>query len=164
MCAGYRGPSGNFSVRLSVVVSVDIAAALEHARSTPNGVLTTIRRDGRPQLSNISHSVGSDGLIRISITADRAKFHNLTRDPRASLYVGQDDFQAYAVIDGDAFLPPPAADPHDATVDELVRLYTAIRGAEHPDWEDYRRAMVADRRTAVRLTPTHAYGYIRSAG
>ena len=164
MCAGYRGVSGNFSVTVSVVEPVDIAAALEHARSTNNGVLTTIRRDGRPQLSNISHAIGFDGVIRISITADRAKFHNLKRDPRASLYVGQDDFQAYAVIDGDAFLPPPAADPHDATVDELVQLYTAIRGVEHPDWEEYRRAMVTDRRTVVRLMPTRAYGYVPSNG
>ncbi len=164
MCAGYRRPSGNFSVTLEVVEPMDIAAALEHARSTYNGVLTTIRRDGRPQLSNISYAVGTDGVIRISITADRAKFHNLKRDPRASLYVGQDDFQAYAVIDGDAFVLPPATDPHDATVDELVQLYSAIRGVEHPDWEDYRRTMVADRRTVVRLEPTHAYGYVRPAG
>jgi hypothetical protein len=73
MSAGYRGVSGNFSVTVSVVVPVDIATALEHARSTDNGVLTTIRRDGRPQLSNISHSIGFDGVIRISITAARRR-------------------------------------------------------------------------------------------
>src|SRR6266496_1762778 len=158
MGAGYRDPFGNFSNRPVVVGRMEISAALEHARTTRNGVLATIRRDGRPQLSNISHSVGADGVIRISITADRAKYHNLARDPRGSLYVGRDDFWAYAVIDGDVTMPPVASGPDDDTVEELVRLYRDVQG-EHPDWDDYRRAMVADRRTVVRLTPTHAYGW-----
>ena len=159
MTAGYRGWFGNFSTHSLVVCGMDLTTALEHARTTHNGVLTTIRRDGRPQLSNISHSVGADGVIRISITADRAKYHNLVRDPRGSLYVGRDDFWAYAVLDGDVTMPPPAADPADDTVEELIRLYREIRG-EHPDWDDYRQAMVADRRTVVRLSPTHAYGWL----
>src|SRR4051794_20731909 len=159
MAAGYRGWFGNFSTRGVVVRPMDIAAALEHARTTRNGILTTIRRDGRPQLSNITHSVGDDEVIRISVTGDRAKYHNLARDPRASLYVGRDDFWAYVVIDGDVTMPPVAADPHDATVEELIRLYREVRG-EHSDWDDYRRAMVADHRTVVRLTPSHAYGYL----
>ena len=159
MRAGYRGRFGNFSAHGVVVGPMDIAAALEHARTTRNGILTTIRRDGRPQLSNISHSVGDDGVIRISITGDRAKYHNLLRDPRGALYVGRDDFWAYVVIDGDVTMPPVAADPNDDTVEELIRLYREIRG-EHPDWDEYRRAMVADHRTVVRLTPTHAYGFV----
>jgi PPOX class probable F420-dependent enzyme len=159
MCAGYRGRFGNFSTRPVVVSRMDIATALEHARTTGNGILTTIRRDGRPQLSNITHSVGDDGVIRISITGDRAKYHNLVRDPRGSLYVGRDDFWAYVVLDGDVTMPPVATEPDDATVDELVSLYRSLRG-EHPDWDEYRRAMVADHRTVVRLTPTHAYGYL----
>src|SRR3954470_13785034 len=108
MRAGYRGRFGNFSTPGDVVRPMDITVALEHARSTHNGVLTTIRRDGRPQLSNITHLVHADGLIRISITADRAKYHNLVRDPRGSLFVGRDDFWAYAVIDGDVTMPPVA--------------------------------------------------------
>jgi len=159
MRAGYRSHVGNFSARATVVGPMEIADALEHARTTRNGILTTIRRDGRPQLSNIAHAVGADGVIRISITADRAKYHNLVRDQRASLYVGREDFMGYAVIDGEATMPPVAADPADPTVDELIDLYRALVG-EHPDWDDYRRAMVADRRTVVRLTPTHAYGWL----
>jgi PPOX class probable F420-dependent enzyme len=137
---------------------MDLAEALTHARSTGKGILTTIRRDGRPQLSNITHAVGDDAIIRISITAGRAKYHNLVPDPRGSLYVGRDDFNGYVVIDGDVVLPPPAAAKDDATVEELVDLYRAVRG-EHPDWDEYRQAMVDDRRTVVRLTPTHAYGF-----
>ena len=52
-----------------------------------------------------------------------------------------------------------AAEPDDATVDELVEYYRALAG-EHPDWDDYRRAMVADRRLIVRLRPERAYGML----
>lgn len=137
---------------------MDIAAALDHARTSRNGVLATLKRDGRPQLSNITYAVDPMGLIRISITAGRAKFHNLQRDPRASLYVGREDFGAYVVIDGDVTMPPPAAAVDDPTVDELVQLYRSVAG-EHPNWDEYRQAMVTDGRTVVRLTPSHAYGW-----
>ena len=136
---------------------MDLTAALDFARPRRNGVLTTLKADGRPQLSNIIYAVGDDGIVRISITADRAKYANLRRDPRASLHVTQDDFWAYVVLEGDVELAPVAAAPDDATVEELVTLYRAMVG-EHPDWDDYRRAMVTDRRTVARLRPTHAYG------
>ncbi len=140
---------------------MDTAAALAFARTTHNSVLATHKRDGRPQLSNVSHAVGPDGVIRVSVTAARAKFANLSRDPRASLYLTRADFMAYVVIEADVSLAPVAADPHDATADELVEYYRSVQG-EHPDWEDYRRAMVRDRRTMVRLTATHVYGYAGS--
>ncbi|MEC3915187.1 PPOX class F420-dependent oxidoreductase [Nocardia sp. CDC160] len=139
---------------------MDLAKALDFARSHQGSVLTTIRRDTRPQLSNVTHWVGEDGLIRISITADRAKYHNLRRVPWAALHVTSKDFWSYAVLEGDTELSPVAADPHDATVEELITYYRALSG-EHPDWDDYRRAMVADRRAVVRFTPTRAYGALR---
>jgi len=138
---------------------MDIATALDFARPMRNGVLTTIKRDGRPQLSNITYAVGDDGAVRISITADRAKYANLVRDPRASLHIARPDFWAYVVLEGDADLAPVASTPDDATVGELVELYRSV-GGEHPDWDDYRAAMVRDRRTVVRLRPTHAYGML----
>lgn len=138
---------------------MDLTAALDFARPRRNGVLTTLKADGRPQLSKIIYAVGDDGIVRISSTADRAKYANLRRDPRASLHVTQDDFWAYVVLEGDVELAPVAAAPDDATVEELVTLYRAMVG-EHPDWDDYRRAMVTDRRTVARLRPTHAYGML----
>jgi len=139
---------------------MEIATALEFVRQHRHGVLTTQRRDGRPQLSNIAYWVTADGVVEISITAGRAKYHNLRRDPRASVHVTQDDFYAYAVLDGDAEVLPVAADPGDATVEALVAQYRGVIG-EHPDWDDYRSAMVRDQRTLVRLRPTHAYGMLR---
>lgn len=124
------------------------------------GVLVTLKRDGRPQLSNIAyvHREGPDGgEVRISVTDDRAKTRNIRRDPRVSLYVGRDDFWAYAVAEGTAELTPVASDPNDATVDALVEYYRALQG-EHPDWDDYRRAMVADRRLMVVMRVERLYG------
>jgi PPOX class probable F420-dependent enzyme len=138
---------------------VERGPALEFVRSRHQGVLVTLRRDGRPQLSNIAYHLGNDGVIRISVTADRAKTKNLARDPRASLYVSRDDFWAYVVIDGTAELSAVAAAPDDAAVDELVELYRSLQG-EHPDWDEYRAAMVADRRLVVRLRPEHGYGML----
>jgi len=141
---------------------MELHEALDFIRTERQGVLTTIRRDGRPQLSNIVYAVSADGTIRISVTADRAKTKNLTRDPRASLYVCRENFWAYAVVDGTAEVTPVAQDPGDATVDELVELYRSLAG-EHDDWDDYRAAMVKDGRLVLRISPTSAYGMLPSA-
>ena len=136
---------------------MELERGLELLREHRRGVLVTQRKNGRPQLSNIAYHFGDDGIVRISITDDRAKTKNLRRTPHASLYVGREDFWAYVVVDADVELTPVAADPNDATVDELVDYYRSVQG-EHPDWDDYRRAMVNDKRLMARLRPTHAYG------
>jgi len=122
------------------------------------GVLATIKRDGRPQLSNVTYHFDARALcVEISITEARAKTRNLRRDPRASLLVSADDGWSYAVAEGDAELSAPAAAPADATVEALVALYRNVAG-EHPDWDDYRRAMVTDGRVLLRLAVSHLYG------
>jgi PPOX class probable F420-dependent enzyme len=138
---------------------MEISEAVDFIRGHRNGVLVTQKRDGRPQLSNIVYVVGHDDVVRISITADRAKYANLRRTPLASLYVAREDFWAYAVIEADVQLSDVAAAPDDPAVTELVDVYRAIAG-EHDDWDAYRRAMVEDRRLVVRLEPTHAYGML----
>lgn len=123
-----------------------------------NGVLVTLKRDGRPQLSNIRYAYDpAKELIRVSVTADRVKARNLARDPRASLYATSEDFWTWAVAEGTAELTPVAAAPDDDTVAELIDLYRALDG-EHPDWDDYRTAMVRERRLVVKLHVEHFYG------
>lgn len=141
-----------------VIVGMEIAEALDFAGKHQNGVLVTLKRDGRPQLSNVTYGI-VDGVIKISITAGRAKYFNIVRDSRASLYVTRDDFWAYAVIEGDAEVSDVATNTDDPGVDELVDYYRAVAG-EHPDWDDYRKVMVDDERVMVRLQPTHAYGML----
>jgi PPOX class probable F420-dependent enzyme len=122
------------------------------------GVLSTIKRDGRPQLSNVSYYFDPRAVaIQVSVTEPRAKTRNLRRDARASIHVGADDGWAYAVAEGDALLTPPASAPDDDTVEALIALYRNIAG-EHPDWDEYRRAMVQDRRVVLTLPITHLYG------
>ena len=107
---------------------MDIDRAVAAVRANSHAVLTTLRQDGRPQLSNV--------------------------------LVDGESFWSYAVVEGDVTLSEVAADPHDAAADELVELYRSLSG-EHDDWEDYRAAMVRDRRVVVRISPTHAYGALR---
>jgi PPOX class probable F420-dependent enzyme len=150
--------AGNTRGRRGVIAGMEISEALDFVATRQNGVLATQKRDGRPQLSNITYGV-VDGVIKISITAGRAKYFNLLRDRRASLYVTREDFWGYVVLDGDATMSEIATKPDDPGADELVEYYRAIAG-EHPDWDDYRKVMVSDKRVVVRLQPTHAYGML----
>jgi PPOX class probable F420-dependent enzyme len=125
------------------------------------GVLVTLRRNGRPQLSNVSYAWDSgEQTIVVSTTDDRAKTANLRRDPRVSFYVTSGDFWSYVVVDGHAELSEVAKDPYDAAVEELVDYYRSVSG-DHPDWDDYRAAMVRDRRLVVRIRAERAYGSVR---
>jgi len=122
------------------------------------GVLATVKRDGRPQLSNVSYYFDARKVaVQVSVTEPRAKTRNLRRDPRASLLVSSDDGWSYAVAEGDAELTPPAVATDDDTVEALITLYRNIAG-EHPDWDDYRQAMVTDRRVLLTMPIAHVYG------
>lgn len=138
---------------------MEVSAALDYVRPRRNGVLVTLKRDGRPQLSNITYALGGDGLVRISVTSGRAKTVNARRDPRVSLHVTAEDFWSYVVIEGQASLLPDATDPSDATVEALVAYYQAVAG-EHPDWDEYRAAMVNEGRTILTIAPERAYGMV----
>jgi len=129
------------------------------AASRNIGALVTIKRDGRPQLSTVSFTFDSrTAMVRISVVDGRAKVHNLRRDPRGSVFVSSADGWTYAVLEGTVELSPVATAPDDDTVQELVDVYRTIRGEDHPDWDDYRAAMVADRRLVARLRVERAYG------
>ena len=125
------------------------------------GVLAVVKPDGRPHLSNVGYAYDpGQQLFRISVTDSRAKTRYLRADPRVTLQVTSKDFWTWVAVEGTADLTPTAADPHDATVEELITYYRAING-EHEDWDEYRAAMVADRRLVVRFRPEHIYGQFR---
>lgn len=134
--------------------------ALTSARNI--GALATINKDGRPHLSTVNFTLDpSTTMARISVIDGRAKVHNLRRDPRASIFVGSPDGWTYAVLEGIVELSPVALVPDDETVEELVEVFRAIRGEDHPDWDDYRAAMVADHRLVARLRVERMYGLVR---
>ena len=134
--------------------------ALTSARNI--GALATIKRDGRPQLSTVNFTLDPTTTVaRISVIDGGAKVHNLRRDPRASIFVGSPDGWTYAVLEGSVELSPLAMAAEDETVEELIEIFRAIRGEDHPDWDKYRAAMVADRRLVARLKVDHTYGLVR---
>jgi PPOX class probable F420-dependent enzyme len=138
---------------------MELTEAIDFVKARKNGVLTTIRANGRPQLSNILYVPGDGDTFRISITDSRAKTANIRRDPRVSLYVPGDNFWQFVVLEATGELAPVAADPHDATVDLLVDYYKAGNG-EHDNWDEYRAAMVADGRLILTVHPERAYGLV----
>ena len=122
-------------------------------------MLTTIKRDGRPQLSDVNYTA-ADRVIRFSTRNSLAKVHNLRRDPRVSLRVSAPGGAGYVVVEGTAELSPPSERTGDATVEELIEVYRLIAGKEHPDWDDYRRAMISDGRLVVRIHVERLYGWV----
>lgn len=121
------------------------------------GALVTLRRSGRPQTSNVVYAVRGEQVL-ISLTEDRAKTKNLRRDPRATLHVSTPDLSAWAAVDGDAQLSAVSTSPGDETGRALAALYVEIAGADHPDWDEFHRAMVEERRLLLTLSLTHGYG------
>jgi len=93
----------------------------------------------------------------VSMTAGRAKTANLRRDRRATLEVTSPDGLAWATAEGMATLTGPGTDPHGREVEALVNYYRIAAG-EHPDWDEYRSVMVADRRVLMAMTVDNVYG------
>jgi PPOX class probable F420-dependent enzyme len=130
---------------------MDVGAAQEFLRTNHQAVLVTFRRDGRPQTSPVSASVDDEGRVVISTRETALKVKNLERRPDASLCCFSDGFFGpWVQVDGQVEVVrlPEAMEP-------LVDYYRSVRG-EHPDWGDYRAAMVRDRRVLLRLTITSA--------
>ena len=138
---------------------MDLSQTLEWASTRTHAVLVTLRRDGRAQSSDVVYAV-LDGTICISLTARRAKTHNMRRDPRVVLHITDPGSWSYASIDAQAELSVVASAPDDAVVDDLVRVYRAVTGDEHPDWDEFRAAMVAEDRLVARIHPRSATGQI----
>jgi PPOX class probable F420-dependent enzyme len=140
-------------------MAIELADALAFVRENDRGVLVTLRRDGLPQLSNIMYVPDENDLIGISVTESRAKTKNLRRDPRAFLHVTRADFFAYVVLEGTVTLSSVATEPGDSVVDALVDMYRTARG-EHPDWDEFRQAMVDEGRVLAQLRVNRAYGML----
>ena len=124
---------------------MEVDAARDFMREHHRGILATTRQDGRPQMSAISVGVDGQGGAVISTREGAFKTRHIRRDPRVSVCVMSEDFRNWIQIDGTATVVslPEALDP-------LVDYYRAVAG-EHPDWDDYRRAMEEQRRVIVRI-------------
>jgi PPOX class probable F420-dependent enzyme len=117
---------------------------LEGLARHPLVVIATLQPDGRPHLSVVRPWI-HDGVAEVTLTDHRVKTRNLRRDPRAAFIAMDDGWDRFAVAEGRAELSPISTEPGDETGERLADLYRAVAG-EHPDWDEYYRAMVEDRR------------------
>src|SRR3954471_20049773 len=130
---------------------MDIPQALDSLRTNHRAVLATTRADVSPQLSPVTVGVDADGLVVVSTRETAVKTRNVRRDPRVYLCVFTDRFFGpWVQVAGTA----EVVSLPDA-MEGLVDYYRSISG-EHPDWDDYRRAMRAEQRVLLRITPTTA--------
>ena len=129
----------------------------EFATENHQGVLTCFRRNGMPQMSIVTCGAYRDG-VAFSTTADRAKLLNLQRDSRCSLMISKQDWWGYVVLEGRATILSQENTAADDLRDALRDVYRAATNQDHPNWEEYDQAMVADRRAAVIVVPDHIYG------
>jgi PPOX class probable F420-dependent enzyme len=131
---------------------MDIAQAVDFIRNNHRAVLHTFRRDGSPQLSPVAVGVDGGGRPIVSSRETAFKTKNLLRDPRATLCVLNDQFYGeWVYVDGvcEVVHLPEA-------MDLLVAYYRQVRGEEHPDWDEYRAAMEAERRVILRIAVERA--------
>jgi len=127
--------------------NVDVVTAQQFLRENDRAVLATWRRDGRLQMSPITVGLDANGRAIFSSRETAYKLRNLRRDSRASLCVfGKKFIGPWVQIEGTAEIAtlPEAMEP-------LVDYYRRL-ACEHPDWDDYRQAMIRDRRALIRIT------------
>jgi PPOX class probable F420-dependent enzyme len=125
---------------------MDVPEAVAFTAENHRAVLSTFRRSGVPQLTPVTVAP-RDGLVIISTRETAMKVKNIERDPRVSLCVFTDAFfGAHVQLDGRASI----ARLPDA-LEALVEYYRSVAG-EHPDWAEYREAMVRDRRVLLEIT------------
>jgi len=138
--------------------AVDLNELLDFVRPRHRMLLATMRSDGRPQLSPVSGGVDAEGRIIISTYPARAKTVNAERDSRTSVCVLSDEWDGpWVQVDGTAeVLHMPDA------LDALVDYYRCLAG-EHPDWDEYRAAMVVQDKSLLRITPTR-WGPLATGG
>ncbi|MEU3452951.1 PPOX class F420-dependent oxidoreductase [Micromonospora sp. NPDC006766] len=137
---------------------VDRDALLEFLRSRHRVILMTTRADGRPQSSPVAGGVDTEGRLVISTYPERAKVANIRRDPRVSVCVLSDDWNGpWVQADGTA----EVLDLPDA-LEPLVEYFRSISG-EHPDWDEYRQAMVKQGKSLIRVT-IDTWGPIATGG
>ena len=131
---------------------------LEFIRTRHHAIVITVRGDGRPQASPVTCGVDDEGRIVIATYPERAKTRNARRDPRVSVLFLSDDFGgAWVQVDGTG----EVLDVPDA-VEPLVDYFRAISG-EHPDWAEYREAMLKQGKSLLRVTPDR-WGPVATGG
>lgn len=140
---------------------MELSTALDWAGERKHAALITLRKDGRAQSSDIVYVI-DDGVFVISLTNGRAKTKNMVRDNRVVLHLSSPEEWSYLSFDGTVELSAATTSVDDATNDALVSYYEAISGGPHPNWDEYRAAMVEEGRLLAYFTPGSVVGQIKT--
>ncbi len=147
--------------RIATNTRVELPELLDFVRSRHRFVLITERADGTPQASPVSGGVDADGRLVVATYPERAKTRNARRRPRVSVVVLSDEWDdAWVEVDGTVEVLDAAEG--DAALDAFVDYFRSIAG-EHPDWAEYRQAMVDQGKSLLRITPER-WGPIATGG
>ena len=125
------------------------------------GVITTRQRNGASQVSIVVCGAYQDKAAFVSVRGNSAKVHNLRRDPNCTVLTVTPDWRSFVVVEGQATL----YDYRNTDAEELRVLlrevYRACGDKDHPDWEEYDRAMVEQDAVVVLVSPDRVYGRVR---
>ncbi|MGB8943990.1 MAG: PPOX class F420-dependent oxidoreductase [Streptomyces sp.] len=144
------------NIATNTTVSLD--ELLDFVRPRHRAILLTARGDGTPQGSPLTCGVDDSGRIVVSTYPERAKTRNAKRNPKVSIMVLSDEWNGpWVQIDGTAEVidSPESVEP-------LVEYFRNISG-EHPDWDEYREAMVKQGKSVIRITPER-WGPVATGG
>jgi PPOX class probable F420-dependent enzyme len=130
---------------------VDLSVLETFLKPNRQAVMITRRKDGRLQTSAVTAVWDPRGDVLVWSIRNRAKHHNLQRDPRATLCIVDDKFR-WIHVEGDTEISvQPEALP---LLDEYWRLRDQ---KEHPNWDEYRKKMIDEDRILFRVKPTHVF-------
>jgi len=140
-------------------MAITVEQAMEWAAARKHAVLITLRKDGRAQSSDVSYAVVDDAIV-VSLTATRAKTANMRRDPRIVVHITDPRTWSYVSFDAEVELGPVTTNPNDDAANALADYYERVAGEAHPDWDEYRAAMISEQRQLAYVRPTSAVGQI----
>ena len=130
---------------------MEIADAVRFLWENHTAVLCVTRRDGTPAMSPVMVAVDGEGRVCISTRETALKVAHARRTGTAAVCAFTRAFVGpWVQVSGpvEVLTLPEAMEP-------LVEYYRSVAG-EHPDWDDYRRAMTRERRCLLRITPDRA--------
>ena len=136
---------------------MEYSDVLSFLKAHHEGVVTTYRRSGAPQMSIVRCGPFRDTITLVA-RGGTAKLANLSRDPRCGVLAVRQDWRGYAVVTGTATVHDWDNTDAEELRGMLREAYTACGGGQHPDWEEYDRVMREEGRAVVMVQPEHVYG------
>jgi len=125
------------------------------------GVVQTLQRNGAVQCSIVVCGHHQGNLAFVSVRGRSAKVRNLRRNPQCTVLAVDSNWRTYVVVEGQATLLDRRNTDHEELRVKLRELFRACGDRDHPNWEEYDRAMVEQDAVGVLVRPERVYGKLR---